>query len=112
MLRTYLQGQQIVERRHRDYKHTLKVRPIFLHDDDRIHALTSIVGIGLLIFGLIETELRKRLHEHESLPRLLPEGHAAKPTGQNVLSAFQGLGLTTPSELADPGARGAARGDG
>ena len=34
-------GQQIVERRHRDYKHTLKVRPIFLHNDDRIHALTA-----------------------------------------------------------------------
>jgi len=95
VLRTY-KGQQIVERRHRDYKQTLQVRPIFLHNDDRIHALTSTVGIGLLIFGLIETELRKRLHEHESLPGLLPEGRAAQPTGRTVLSAFQGLGLTTP----------------
>ena len=58
VLRTY-KGQQIVERRHRDYKQTLKVRPIFLHNDDRIYALTSIIGIALLIFGLIETELRK-----------------------------------------------------
>ena len=32
--------------------------------------------------------------QHESLPGLLPEGRAAKPTGRNVLSAFQGLGLT------------------
>jgi len=93
LLRTY-KGQQIVERRHRDYKQTLKVRPIFLHNDDRIHALTSIIGIALLIFGLIETELRKRLHEDELLPGLLPENRAAKPTGRNVLSAFQGLGLT------------------
>src|ERR1035438_9414388 len=51
ILRTY-RGQQIVERRHRDYKQTLKVRPIFLHNDDRIYALTSIIGIALLIFGL------------------------------------------------------------
>jgi hypothetical protein len=87
-------GQQIVERRHRDYKQTLKVRPIFLHNDDRIYALTSIVGIALLIFGLIETELRKRLDDHELLPGLLPEGRAAKPTGRNVLAAFQGLGIT------------------
>jgi transposase len=93
VLRTY-KSQQIVERRHRDYKQTLKVRPIFLHNDDRIYALTSIIGIALLIFGLIETESRKALHEHELLPGLLPENRAAKPTGRNVLGVFQGLGLT------------------
>jgi hypothetical protein len=94
VLRAY-KGQQIVERRHRDYKQTLKVRPIFLHNDDRVYALTSIIGIALLIFGLIETELRKQLHaDDELLPGLLPENRAAKPTGRNVLSTFQGLGLT------------------
>src|SRR5215212_1758659 len=93
MLRTY-KGQQIVERRHRDYKQPLKVRPIFLHTDDRIYALTSIIGIALLIFGLIETELRNALGETEQLPGLLPENRAAKPTGRNVLGIFQGLGLT------------------
>ncbi|MGH2862737.1 MAG: IS1634 family transposase [Solirubrobacteraceae bacterium] len=97
VLRTY-KGQQIVERRHRDYKQTLKVRPIFLHNDDRIYALTSIIGIALLIFGLIETELRKQLHENEPLPGLLPENRAAIPTGRNVLSSFQGLGLTYTSD--------------
>jgi hypothetical protein len=86
-------AQQLVERRHRDLKQTLKVRPIFLHNDDRIHALVSLVGIALLIFGLIETELRKRL-DGDQLPGLLPEGRAAKPTGRNILAAFQGLGLT------------------
>jgi hypothetical protein len=93
VLRTY-KGQQIVERRHRDYKQTLKVRPIFLHNDDRIYALTSLIGIALLIFGLIESELRKHLNEHELLPGLLPENRAARPTGRNILTAFQGLGLT------------------
>jgi Domain of unknown function (DUF4277)/Transposase DDE domain len=93
LLRDY-KGQQIVERRHRDYKQTLKVRPIFLHNDDRIYALTSIIGIALLIFGLIETELRKALGDDELLPGLLPENRAAKPTGRNVLAVFQGLGLT------------------
>jgi transposase len=92
VLRTY-KGQQIVERRHRDYKQTLKVRPIFLHNDDRIMALTSIVGIALLIFGLIESQTRHALADKQ-LPGLLPEGRAAKPTGRNILAAFQGLGLT------------------
>jgi hypothetical protein len=86
-------GQQIVERRHRDYKQTLKVRPIFLHNDDRIMALTSIIGLALLIFGLIESQTRQALGD-EQLPGLLPEGRAAKPTGRNILTAFQGLGIT------------------
>ena len=93
ILRDY-KGQQIVERRHRDYKQTLKVRPIFLHNDDRIYALTSIIGIALLIFGLIETETRKALGDSELLLGLLPENRAAKPTGRNILGIFQGLGLT------------------
>ena len=95
-------SQQIVERRHRDYKQTLKVRPIFLHNDDRIYALTSIVGLALLIFGLIESQLRHALgDDHEQqLPGLLPEGRAAKPTGRNILAAFQGLGITyTPNGI-------------
>lgn len=93
VLRLY-KDQQIVERRHRDMKQTLKVRPIFLHNDDRVYALISIVGISLLIFGLIEAQTRAALGETQQLPGLLPEGRAARPTGRNILAAFQGLGLT------------------
>jgi uncharacterized protein DUF4277/DDE family transposase len=93
ILRLY-KDQQIVERRHRDLKQTLKVRPIFLHNDDRVHALISIVGISLLIFGLIEAQTRTALGPDQQLPGLLPEGRAARPTGRNILAAFQGLGLT------------------
>jgi len=97
LLRLYKE-QEVVERRHRDLKQTLKVRPIFLHNDDRIHALISIVGIALLIFGLIETGVRQALqadprHDQKLLP-LLPEHRLAKPTGANILSTFQGLDLT------------------
>src|SRR3954447_7977268 len=93
VLRLY-KDQQIVERRHRDIKQTLKVRPIFLHNDDRVYALISIVGISLLLFGLIEARTRAALGAEQQLPGLLPEGRAAKPTGRNILAAFQGLGLT------------------
>ena len=87
--------QCIVEQRHRDAKQTLKVRPVFLHNDDRIDALVAVVGIALLIFGLIEADLRHRLPADDPrLPGLLPEGRAAKPTGRNILAAFQGLGAT------------------
>ena len=93
VLRLY-KDQQIVERRHRDMKQTLKVRPIFLHNDDRVYALLSIVGISLLIFGLIEARTRAALGENQQLPGLLPEGRAARPTGRNILTTFQGVGLT------------------
>jgi len=93
VLRLY-KDQQIVERRHRDMKQTLKVRPIFLHNDDRVYALISIVGIALLIFGLIEAQTRAALGPDQQLPGLLPEGRSARPTGRNILAAFQGLGLT------------------
>jgi transposase len=97
ILRLYKE-QEVVERRHRDLKQTLKVRPIFLHNDDRIYALISIIGIALLIFGLLETQLRNALNTDEQQPdkrlALLPEGRLAKPTGANILAAFQGLDLT------------------
>ena len=89
--------QWIVEQRHRDLKRNapLRVRPVFLHNDDRIEALIGVVGIALLIFGLIEADLRRRLPPgQERLPGLLPEGRTAKPTGRNILAAFNGLGFT------------------
>jgi hypothetical protein len=93
VLRLY-KDQQIVERRHRDLKQTLKVRPIFVDNHDRVFALISIVGISLLIFGLIEAQTRAALDPDQQLPGLLPEGRAARPTGRNILTAFQGLGIT------------------
>lgn len=63
---------------------------MFLHNDDRIAALISVVGIALLIFGLIEADLRRRLPtDQPRLPGLLPEGRAAKPTGRNTRVAIQ-----------------------
>jgi transposase len=99
VLRLY-KDQPLVELRHRDAKQTLRVRPIFLHNDDRITALVSIVGLALVIFGLIQADLRRALGPNHQLDGLLPEGRAARPTGRNILAAFQGLGLTyTPDGI-------------
>ena len=89
--------QWVVEQRHRDAKRPrpLRVRPVFLHTDKRIDALIGVVGIALLVFGLIEADIRRCLPaQHPQLPGLLPEGRAAKPTGRNILAAFEGLALT------------------
>ncbi len=99
VLKTY-KDQWITEQRHRDLKQTLRVRPVFLHNDDRIQALIAIIGIALLIFGLIEADLRASLGEGVPLPGILPEGRAAVPTARAVLAAFDGLHLTyTPAGI-------------
>jgi hypothetical protein len=66
-------------------------------NDGRIEALVSIVGLALLIFGLIEIDLRDQLGSHQAMPGLLPDGRSARPTGRNIFSAFQSLGLTYTS---------------
>jgi hypothetical protein len=86
--------QWIAGQRHRDLKHTLNGRPIFLHNDDRIAALIAVIGIALLIFGLIEAELRAALGPGTPLPAILPEGRAAIPTARAALAAFDGLCAT------------------
>jgi transposase len=99
VLRLY-KDQPLVEWRHRDAKQTLRVRPIFLHNDDRIAALVSVVGLALVLFGLLEADLRHALGPDRRLDGLLPEGRAARPTARSILAAFQGLGLTyTPDGI-------------
>jgi transposase len=96
VLDTY-KDQWIVEQRHRDLKQTLHVRPIFLHNDDRIHALIAVIGIALLVYGLIEADLRAALGPDTTLPALLPEHRDAVPTARAVLTAFTDLHTTYTS---------------
>jgi hypothetical protein len=96
VLDTY-KDQWIVEQRHRDLKQTLHVRPIFLHNDDRIHALIAVIGIALLVYGLIEADLRAALGPDTTLPGLLPEHRDAVPTARAVLAAFTDLHATYTS---------------
>jgi hypothetical protein len=54
----------------------------------------------LLIFGLIEAELRASHGPGVPLPGILPEHRAAIPTARAVLAAFDGLYLTyTPAGI-------------
>lgn len=93
VLKTY-KDQWIVEQRHRDLKQTLHVRPVFLHNDDRIQALIAVIGIALLVFGLIEADLRRALGPETPLPGILPEHRDAIPTARAVLTTFAGLHAT------------------
>jgi|GraSoiStandDraft_4_1057263.scaffolds.fasta_scaffold108956_2 transposase len=100
--------QALSERAHHFLKGPLAVRPVFLKSNRRAAALVAVCSIALLVYGLIETELRNAIAPARTIPGLLPEGRPARPTAENIFRAFSGLGYqrarTTNGleEIADP----------
>ena len=89
-------GQHKVERRFKESKQALKVRPLFLSDNRRIEALVFVIGIALMIFALIEREARRNLTNYTDKVDDLLAGHVpARPTGQNIFRAFIGFHAIT-----------------
>ncbi|MGH2733747.1 MAG: hypothetical protein ACRDJG_12580 [Actinomycetota bacterium] len=60
--------------------------------------------MAVMVYGLIEAEVRRAIAPKRSIPGLLPEGRAARPTAPNVFGAFAGLGfqrVRTPEGLRE-----------
>lgn len=96
-------GQHIVERRYGEFKGPLAVTPLFLKTNRRIAALITVICLALLIFCLIERQVRQALAAHgekmTGLPgyRLTP----AKPTGRTIFMALSDLRLV-PAHDGNP----------
>jgi transposase len=84
--------QALSERAHHFLKGPLHVRPVFLKSNRRAAALVQVCSIALLVYGLIETDIRAAIAPARTIPALLPEGRAARPTAANIFAAFTGLG--------------------
>jgi hypothetical protein len=84
--------QALSERAHHFLKGPLAVRPVFLKSNRRAAALVQVCSIALLVYGLIETDVRAAIVPARTIPGLLPENRAARPTAANILAAFTGLG--------------------
>lgn len=84
--------QALSERAHHFLKGPIAVRPVFLKSNRRAAALAAVCSIALLVYGLIETELRQAIAPARTITGLLPEGRAARPTGENIFKTFAGLG--------------------
>jgi hypothetical protein len=88
-------GQHVVERRYGEFKGPLAVAPLFLKTNRRITALITVICLALLIFCLVERQVRNALRPHgetmTGLPgyRLTP----AKPTGRTIFQALADLRL-------------------
>src|SRR6266542_729236 len=86
--------QPVVERRYGDVKGPLAVAPIFLQHNRRITALITVICLALLIFCLIEREVRTNLAPDTDMTGFyINDRRARKPTGRLILQALGDLRL-------------------
>ena len=88
-------GQWQIEHRHRSAKGPLRVRPLFVTSNQRIVGLITILGIALMVFSLLERAARRALGPLAKVPNLLAGHVAARPTGDNLLTALRTISLVT-----------------
>jgi transposase len=93
-------GQEVVERRYGAFKGPLAVAPLFVQSNRRIQALVSVICLALLIFCLVERQVRRAIAPDLTLDGLYV-GQPAKPTGRLIFEALARLRLI-PASGHDP----------
>jgi transposase len=98
--------QHLIEGRFRDWKGPLAVRPIFLHTNRRIAALVAIISLALLLYGLIERQVRRGLAALGPRERRLLSQRIGRATGRKILDQLSDL-ITVrsrdgPTKIAQP----------
>jgi transposase len=101
VLRRY-KGQGAVERRYSDFKGPLAVTPIFVQDNKRLTALITVICLALLLFCLIERQVRRSLGPEQKMRGLYPGNQAVRPTGRMILYHLAGLRLRVGSATDPP----------
>jgi transposase len=95
--------QALSERAHHFLKGPIAVRPVFLKSNRRAAALVQVCSLALLVYWLIEAEVRAAIAPARTIPGLLPERRAGRPTGENIFKTFHGLGyqrVRTPAGIS------------
>ncbi len=98
---TRYKGQEVVERRYGNFKGPLAVAPIFLQNNRRIEALLSVICLALLIFCLIERNVRRALEPDQKMTGF-PGRPTARPTGRLIFAALAELRLIPATANAPP----------
>ena len=70
-------GQEVVERRYGAFKGPLAVAPLFVQSNRRIQALVTVICLALLIFCLVERQVRRAI-----APAITLDGPVRRPAGQ------------------------------
>lgn len=77
--------QHLIESRSTDFKGPLQVRPVFLHSNRRIAALVAIDTLALLLYGLIEREVRRGLPTLAATEQRPLARRIGRATGRKIL---------------------------
>ncbi len=98
--------QHLIENRFRDWKGPLAVRPVFLHNNQRIAALVAIISLALLLYGLIERQVRRGLAALTDRERRLLAQRIGRATGRKILDQLSDLVTVRsrdgPTKIAQP----------
>ncbi len=96
-----IKGQEVVERRFGGFKGPLAVAPIFLKNNRRIEALLSVICLALLIFCLVERQVRHAIAPEVTMTGF-PGRPKARPTGRLIFQALGRLPLIPASATGPP----------
>ncbi|MFJ9034791.1 IS1634 family transposase [Streptomyces sp. NPDC102274] len=94
-------GQGVVERRYGEFKGPLAVAPLFLDHNRRITALLTVICLALLVYCLIERQVRQALGPEQTMAGLYPDNRKVRPTGRMILYHLDGL-MLRPGTATDP----------
>jgi transposase len=98
--------QHLIENRFTDFKGPLQVRPIFLHSNKRIAALLAVISLALLLYGLIEREVRRALPALAPAEQRLLRQRIGRATARKILDQLSDLAAVRardgPTRLAQP----------
>jgi transposase len=90
IVRAYRDQTTTVERGFRWIKNPAAIHPVWLEKRERIAALAMLTVVGLLVYGLIQRQVRQYLQEHEeTIPGNKGETHI--PTATVVFESFATL---------------------
>lgn len=85
-------SQYRVEHRFSHWKGPVGVCPMFLKTNRRIAAMVMVTALALMIFSLIEREVRRKLGDKDGYTQgFLPENRRSRPTGGKILLAVSNV---------------------
>jgi len=94
-------GQEVVERRYGNFKGPIAVAPIFLKNNRRIEALLTVICLALLIFCLVERQVRLAIAPEVTMTGF-PGRPKARPTGRLIFAALSRLVLVPACATGPP----------
>ena len=98
----HYKGQEAVERRYSVFKGPLAVAAIYLKDNRRITAMITVICLALLIFSLIERQVRAALRaQGRTTVAGLYAGRPAVPTTRLIFQALAGMRII-PATSGNP----------